>query len=163
MNWLLCAIGAALLSGGVLAVHHHGVVKGEAARDSYWQPLFLQAEKAAAEANAKTAAIETAQAVATTQAEAHHAEVIHDISTRYVAANGRIRTLSLRLQANSTCGREVRSVPESPHELDGPSPSEERAFRTGDAIADIGRRCELDAAALSGLQDWIRQQQQVNP
>jgi hypothetical protein len=157
--WLVkYGLGALVLGAVLFGIHHHGVVSGKAARDSFWEPKFLAAEKAAAEANAKTTAIESAQTAATTAAEAHHAEVLQDLSTRYADANSRIRALSLRLAAgNAGCGK-VPAVPDSTAVPDGPTPSEERALRAADAIADTGRRCELDAAALDGLQQWIREQ-----
>src|SRR5690242_17158924 len=109
----LIGYGAALIAlvGALAGLHHHGVVSGAASRDAYWKPLFTAAEKAAAEANARTAAIESAQTAATTQAEARHADEVQAVNTRAADADRRIRVL-LRDLANRPSHCEVPAVPE---------------------------------------------------
>lgn len=131
---------------------------GEAARDRYWHPLFLAAEKAAAEANAHTAAIESAQTAATANAEARHAETVAALNARAADADQRIHALSVRLAAQSGRRCEVPAVPGTAPERDAIAAERERADRFAERIGDIGRRCESDAATLAELQSWVREQ-----
>lgn len=154
---LIVVIALAVL----FALRHYGDVRyrdGRIDEKADWLPRMAAAEQAKAAAEAHTAAIETAQEATTANSEARHAEAITAVNARAADAERRIRALSLRLAARNTCSGQVPAVPDSTSQPHVPSPSEERAVRIGNAITDIGRRCELDAGALADLQQWIREQ-----
>lgn len=158
--WLIrYGLGALALVGLFIGIHHHGYAAGKVARDQFWQPRFLAAEKAAAEANAHTAAIESAQTAATAAAEARNAEVITSVNARAADAERRLRALSVRLAARSaSCSGEVSAPSGAASVPDDSTASAERAQRAADALVGLARRCELDAATVRGWQDWYRVQ-----
>ena len=158
--WRLVAYGAAVLAL-VGALWGFGHLRFEAGRDAerdLWTPRLLAAQKAAADANARTLTIESAQKIATSEAEARHAETIAALNTRAADSERRIRALSVRITAGHSSGCGVSAVSTTPAEPDADTAGGERAERAGSRIADIGRRCEADAASLHQLQQWIREQ-----
>jgi hypothetical protein len=80
-------------------------------------------------------------------AEAEHAKTVASLNLRAADADKRIRALSVRLAAASTCGVEMSSASGAAAEPDAASASAERAERGGASLSDTARRCELDAAA----------------
>ena len=163
--WKLVAYGAAVLAL-VAALWGYGHQRFEAGRNAerdLWTPRLLAAQKAAADANARTLTIESAQKIATSEAEARHAETIAALNTRAADAERRIRAVSMRITSGHSGGCGVSAVSATPAEPDADTAGGERAERAGSRIADIGRRCEADAASLHQLQQWIREQAALNP
>ena len=163
--WRLVAYGAALLAviGALWGYGHLRFEAGRTAERDLWTPRLLAAQKAAADANARTLTVESAQKVATSEAEARHAETIAALNTRAADSERRIRALGLRIGTANARGCEVSPVSAAAPEPDADAAGGERAERAGSTIADIGRRCEADAASLHQLQQWVREQAKLNP
>lgn len=158
--WRLVGYGAALLA--VVAVlwgyGHRRYVAGRSDERALWSPALVAAQKAAAEANARTETIESAQNAATSAAEARHAETVAALNARAADADLRIRALSVRIAASHPGRCEVPAVSATAAQPDADTAGTERVERAGSSIADIGRRCEADAASLRQLQQWIAEQ-----
>ena len=163
--WRLVACGAALLTlvGALWGYGHLRFEAGRNAERDLWTPRLLAAQKAAADANARTLTIESAQKVVTSETEARHAETIAALNTRAADSERRIRALSLRIASGNSGGCSMSQVSATPAEPDADAAGGERAERAGSRIADIGRRCEADAASLHQLQQWIREQAALKP
>jgi hypothetical protein len=158
--WRLIGYGVALLAliAALWAYGHQRYAAGRSDERALWNPALVAAQQAAAEANAKTATIESAQKAATSAAEARHAETIAALNTRAADADRRIRALSLRIATSRSSGCEVPAVSPATSKPDAGTAGAERVERAGSSIADIGRRCEADAATLRQLQQWIAEQ-----
>jgi hypothetical protein len=141
---------------------HQRYEAGRSAERARWEPALAAAEKAAAEADARTVTLESAQKLATSAAEARHAETIDALNARAADADRRIRALSLRLASDAARRCEMPGVSGTAAESHAGAGGDERAERAGSSIADIGRRCEADAASLGQLQQWIREQAALN-
>ena len=163
--WRLVAYVAAVLAlvGALWGFGHLRFEAGRNAERDLWTPRLLAAQKAAADANARTLTIESAQKIATSEAEARHAETIAALNTRAADAERRIRTLSVRITSGHSGGCDLSPVSGTAAQPDGEPAGGERAERAGSGIADIGRRCEADAASLHQLQQWVREQAKLNP
>ena len=158
----LIGIGISVLAllAGLWGYGNHRYQAGRADEKAVWVPVQIAAEKALAEANARAKTLESAAESITANVEAEHAATITELNARAAAADSRVRALSLRLTSRAaSCGREVPTIPDPSTDPNVPTPSEERAFRIGDALTELARRCEYDAASLAALQQWVREQQ----
>ncbi len=162
--WRLVAYGAAVLAlvGALWGYGHQRFEAGRTAERDLWTPRLLAAQKAAADANTRTLTIESAQKIATSEAEARHAETIAALNTRAADSERRMRALSLRIASGNSGGCDMSRVSTTAAEPDADTAGGQRAERAGSRIADIGRRCEADAASLHQLQQWIREQAALN-
>jgi len=154
-------IGVAVIAvlAGLWGYGHHQFGKGELAERARWTPQLIAAQKALAEANAKTAILETAQDAATKAAEARYADQIQTLNQRAVGADQRIAGLLRKLAAASAGSGQLPAVSGSPGVPDAAAPSDERIDGLAGRLTGIGASCERDAAALGALQDWVREQQ----
>jgi hypothetical protein len=147
--------GAVLLIGLALWAHHAGYESGHAASEAHWRPLFAQAERARDAANLAARQKEESSIRLTQNAEAEHEKVVASLNLRAADADQRIRAIGLRLAAASARRCEVSAIPGATAVPDAASTGVARADGAGASISDTGRRCELDAATLAGLQRWI--------
>jgi hypothetical protein len=156
--WLAVAL---VLIGGAVYLRQSGYKAGYEASEAHWRPRFEAAAFARDVANEKARRTEADSKAITQQSEIEHAKTLSSLALRAADADKRIRALSLRVTSAGTCRGEVRAVPGTPAEPDAAAASLERADRAGAGIADVGRRCELDAATLAELQTWVIEQRKI--
>jgi hypothetical protein len=153
-------LGGVLVVGAAVWINRLGYESGYNASEAHWKPAFDAARTALVEANARTQQMETASRALTQKAEAEHAQTLASLQVRAADADVRIRGLMRDIAKRSGC-RSVPAVPEPAAVADGASAGAERAERAGAGVADVGRRCEADAATLTALQRWVREQQAI--
>lgn len=159
--WRLIGYAAALLAilGALWGYGHHKYELGITDERAKWTPQLVAAQKALAEANAKTLTLEQAQTAITTAAEARYADQIQTLSQRAVGADDRIAGLLRKLAAPHSCGQQLPEVAGSEPADAGATESDERVAAAGRGIAGVGRDCESDAARLAFWVSWYREQQ----
>jgi len=153
----LIAIGLVIL----FALRHYGDVRyrtGRADEKAVWLPVQAAAEKALAEANARTATLESAQTAATKAAEARYADQIQTLSQRAVGADQRIAGLLRKLSTVNSCRQQLPEVAGSQPSDAGTAESEGRLAEAGRGIAAVGRDCSSDAVRLEFWVNWYREQ-----
>lgn len=160
LNWK--PIGIALLAlSAWLALRHYGdgcYRQGRADEFAVWTPRLAAAEKAASDANAKTATIDAASKAAVAEQEARHADELKVIDSRTADYQRRYSALLLRFRALDSSRSQVPPVPGSTSDPSQPSGSDERIERAAGLIADTGRRCERDSKRLAGWIDWYQRE-----
>lgn len=152
--WLAVAVA---LSGAALLLNHAGYKSGYAASEARWQRAFVAAEHARDEANARAAVQEANSKALSDQIEKQHAQTVASLNLRAADAERRITGLLRQRPASSRCS----SMPEAGRpatEPDAIPSGDELADRTGNALAQLARRCEADASALGALQQWVLEQ-----
>lgn len=150
--------GAALFIGGAAYLNHRGYAAGYAASEAKWQPLWKAADIARAEANARAATQEAQSKILTAAREKEYDEVVASIALRADAADGRVRDLMRQLSTTHPGGCQLPQTGGTPANPDAASSFNERSERAGSDLVALARRCEEDAAALTSLQKWIREQ-----
>lgn len=158
--WLpLVAAGAVIGAGWYL--HHRGYESGYAASEKRWQAAFAKAAAERDAANAKALRQETESTLLSDQIGKQHAEQMASLNLRAADADKRIRALSVRLAAASSCRVEVPAVSGTSAEPDDATEGVRRAAEAGGRIAAVGTDCEADAARLAALQRWITEQRAI--
>lgn len=152
---LLLSLAAALASFG-----HDRYTAGQAAERAIWQARFEQAQRAIAAANARTAALESAQIAISDDYARRFSESNKILAERSAAADKRIRGLVRKLAAHTRrCELSPDAIPTVP--IDEPAEVGERIERAGERIVRIGAACESDAITLTLLQQWVRAQSEL--
>jgi hypothetical protein len=151
----------ALVIGAALILHHRGYESGYAAAEARWQGRFAAAERAREAADEKAHRKEADSSLLTQKVDAEHEKAVASLTSRAIAADQRIRDLSVRLAAASARRGEVCPAPGASGKPDSATASVERAQRAGASISDVGRRCELDALSLAALQRWVTEQRAI--
>lgn len=128
---------------------------GESARDAYWRPRFEAAEKAKAEADARAEAKQELATRLAAESDTRYAQTIFRLNERAADAQRDIRQL---VRLISSRGEQVPSDGATAGSTDAASPGDPRIDGVAISIADTGRRCEADAAALAELQRYIQGQ-----
>ena len=147
-----------LLIGAGLYYGHTRYESGYAASEAIRLAEHLAAERALAAANEKARRTEADSKALSDQSERQHAETIASLNLRAADAERRYASILREHPANSgSC-----AVPKdggAASDPDATRASSELIDRTSRDFAALARRCEADAAALSQLQEWIRDQQ----
>jgi hypothetical protein len=151
-------LGGALAIGVAMYINRLGYESGYNASESKWRLVADAANKALLEANERTRTLEASSRALSQKAEAEHAQTLASLQTRYADADVRIRGL-VREHAKRASRCELPPVPGATTVPDAASSSAERADRAGGQLTDLARRCEADAATLTALQQWVRENQ----
>lgn len=155
--WPHLLIGAAILAAGVY-INRLGYESGYNASESKWRPAFDAANKALGEANERTRQKDIASRELSQKAEVEHAQTLQALQVRAADADRRVSQL-MRNHAKRASSCELPAVPGTTPIADEASQFLERSERFGADLVALARRCEEDAAALTSLQDWVREQQ----
>lgn len=155
--YVAVALAAAFILGGTYRTAYKA---GQREREAHWQPLFAAADKARAEANARTANLEAASKALTATTEARYVETLQSLEARAADADVRVGKL-MRQLATRPRSCEVSAVPGPAAVPDDSSEVQQRADAIGSRIVGIGRDCEADAAQLATLQRWIEDQRAI--
>jgi cbb3-type cytochrome oxidase subunit 3 len=139
----------------VLAILYAAYSHGRKAERAEWEPRFAAAEKAKAEADARAEAKEGLARRLSAESDQRYADTIFRLNERAVDAQRDIRQL-VRLIA--TRGEQVPSDSATTGSPDAAATGDSRIDGAAVSIADTGRRCEADAAALAELQRYVQGQ-----
>lgn len=159
--WPHLLIAGAVIVAGVW-INRLGYESGHAASEAYWRPAFDRAREELAAANELTRQRDIASKALTQKAEVEHVAQMALRDSRIAAADVRVRQLMRDNAKRADC----RQLPET----SGPAPNPdaagtfvERSERAGADLIQLARRCEEDAASLTTLQKWLREQRLIDP
>jgi len=139
-------------------VHHKGYLSGQAKADEYYLPLMVAAEKARAEAEARTRELEERADQITQAVESEHVEKEAALAARADDLNKRLVVLLRQHPSCPASGGELPATAGSAAEPDGGTQSDQRNQRFATSISRVGGACEHDATALADAQRWYSQQ-----
>jgi len=148
--------GALLIVAAGWYLHHTGYESGRAASEAHWKPLFDAAKVEYVKAEARADMQEAQSRTLSAKWEAEHAEQVASLTLRADAAQRTNVGLVRQLTAARRC-----PMPENggaADKSDDPSRIPELAERVGSDLTSLARRCESDAAKLTILQGWVRDQ-----
>jgi hypothetical protein len=135
--------------------------RGRRAERAEWEPKVREAEVARAKAETELKIKVNISNQLTTLSENQYAQIAAQIDRRALDSARDIRAVSLRLAKLLAERSSLSTLPGATGHADDEAAIEERAYRAADRINGVGYRCELDAAQLEALQNWVTVQKAV--
>jgi hypothetical protein len=136
--------------------------RGELAERARWEPRLAAAEKAVAEANARSDERAEFSKRITSETDTRYADTIFRLNAERVDASRDIRTLSVRIATLAASVEQMSTLPRTASGADAASEIQRRAEEAGDGFVAVGAGCEIDAATVEAWQAWYRSQQLVH-